>query len=138
MYNNEAALRNIVGKYPTYMRPPYSSCSGSCPATMGELGYHIIYFDVDTDDYNQDTPSTIVNAVNNFNKPIDGTSPNTQDFLVIAHDIHQNTADTLVQAMLDTIKKNNYKGMPPPPLPPLLALSTIDQLPVGCGLTSDF
>lgn len=126
MYNNEAALRNIVGKYPTYMRPPYSSCSGSCPATMGDLGYHIIYFDVDTDDYNQDTPSTIVNAVNNFNKPIDGTSPNTQDFLVIAHDIHQNTADTLVQAMLDTIKKNNYKGMPPPPSPPLLALSTIE------------
>jgi len=93
---------------------------------MGDLGYHIIYFDVDTDDYNQDTPSTIVNAVNNFNKPIDGTSPNTQDFLVIAHDIHQNTADTLVQAMLDTIKKNNYKGMPPPPSPPLLALSTIE------------
>lgn len=127
MTNNEAAIRNIIGKYPTYMRPPYSSCTGSCPATMGDLGYHITYFDVDTDDYNQDTPATVQNAVNNYNKAVD-TSPNTQDFLVIAHDIHQTTADTLVQAMLDTINKNGYKGMPSPP-------SSFEQLPVGCGLT---
>lgn len=115
MYNNEAALKNIIGKFPTYMRPPYSSCTGACPTTMSDLGYHIIYFDVDTDDYDNDTPQLIVNAENNYNAKVEGTSPNTQDFLVIAHDIHQNTASTLVPYMLESIKRNGYKGMPPPP-----------------------
>lgn len=27
MYKNEMALRNILGVIPTYMRPPYSSCT---------------------------------------------------------------------------------------------------------------
>lgn len=49
MYKLERALSNIVGFFPTYMRPPYSSCSGGCPADMATLGYHISYFDVDTD-----------------------------------------------------------------------------------------
>jgi len=111
MYNNEAALKNIIGKFPTYMRPPYSSCTGACPTTMSDLGYHIIYFDVDTDDYNNDTPQLIVNAQNNFAAKVEGTSPNTQDFLVIAHDIHQNTAATLVQYMLESVKRNGYRAV---------------------------
>jgi hypothetical protein len=45
------ALSNIVGKFPTYMRPPYSSCSAAsgCEQDMADLGYHISYFDLDTD-----------------------------------------------------------------------------------------
>ena len=49
MYNNEAALRNILGFFPTYMRPPYSSCDADCQSDLGTLGYHITYFDLDTD-----------------------------------------------------------------------------------------
>jgi hypothetical protein len=39
MWKNEMALRNIVGKIPTYMRPPYSSCTGQCETDMADLGY---------------------------------------------------------------------------------------------------
>jgi peptidoglycan/xylan/chitin deacetylase (PgdA/CDA1 family) len=40
---NEAALRNILGYFPTYMRPPYSSCSADteCGNELGERGYHM-------------------------------------------------------------------------------------------------
>ena len=64
MYKNEMALRNILGVIPTYMRPPYSSCTAGksshiqqltssisdhrlecgCEADLLELGYHITYF----------------------------------------------------------------------------------------------
>ena len=99
---------------------------------MSDLGYHIIYFDVDTDDYDNDTPQLIVNAQNNFSAKVEaqGTSPNTNDFLVIAHDIHQNTASTLVPYMLEKIKSKGYRGMPPS----LLALSIIERFPMGYGL----
>lgn len=38
MWKNEMALRNILGKIPTYMRPPYSSCTGQCETDMADLG----------------------------------------------------------------------------------------------------
>jgi peptidoglycan/xylan/chitin deacetylase (PgdA/CDA1 family) len=43
MYKLEMAMRNIVGFFPTYMRPPYSSCNSDCLATMAALGYHVTY-----------------------------------------------------------------------------------------------
>jgi peptidoglycan/xylan/chitin deacetylase (PgdA/CDA1 family) len=51
MIKLEMATSNIVGKFPTYMRPPYSSCSeaSGCPQDMADLGYHVSYFDLDTD-----------------------------------------------------------------------------------------
>jgi peptidoglycan/xylan/chitin deacetylase (PgdA/CDA1 family) len=51
MVHNEMAIRNIIGKFPTYMRPPYSSCTAAsgCQADMATLGYVVSYFDLDTD-----------------------------------------------------------------------------------------
>jgi peptidoglycan/xylan/chitin deacetylase (PgdA/CDA1 family) len=47
----EMAMANIVGVMPTYMRPPYSSCTAAsgCEKDMADLGYHVSYFDLDTD-----------------------------------------------------------------------------------------
>jgi peptidoglycan/xylan/chitin deacetylase (PgdA/CDA1 family) len=51
MVKLEMAMSNIVGKFPTYMRPPYSSCTAAsgCEQDMADLGYHVSYFDLDTD-----------------------------------------------------------------------------------------
>jgi peptidoglycan/xylan/chitin deacetylase (PgdA/CDA1 family) len=51
MVKNEMAISNIIGKFPTYMRPPYSACSAGsgCPDDMRDLGYVVSYFDLDTD-----------------------------------------------------------------------------------------
>lgn len=105
------AMRNIVGFFPTYMRPPYSSCTAACQATMAALGYHIIYFDLDTDDYNNVTPALINNAVNNFNNAVNPSNPATKSWLAIAHDIHPLTATTLTQEMLKTIAAKGYKAV---------------------------
>lgn len=41
---NEMAFRNILGFFPTYLRPPYVSCtpSSGCIADMAALGYHLV------------------------------------------------------------------------------------------------
>lgn len=47
---NEVAIADILdGRFPTYMRPPYSSSNGQTDAWLGELGYHVVYFDLDTE-----------------------------------------------------------------------------------------
>ncbi|GAB7346912.1 hypothetical protein MBLNU459_g1983t2 [Dothideomycetes sp. NU459] len=111
MWSNEMALRNVLGFFPTYMRPPYSDCTAAsgCESDMAELGYHITYFDVDTDDYANDSPLLIQNAKNNFNAGIAGGSPSTSDYLVIAHDIHNQTAHNLTAYMLQTLLAQGYK-----------------------------
>ncbi|KAL5114416.1 hypothetical protein ACEQ8H_007671 [Pleosporales sp. CAS-2024a] len=114
MWKNEMALRNIVGKIPTYMRPPYSSCTGQCETDMADLGYHVIYFDVDTDDYEQDSPTLIQNSKNWFlgNITANGaTAAGGATWLDIQHDIHDQTANNLTEYMLQTITRLGYRSV---------------------------
>jgi hypothetical protein len=103
MVKNEMALRNIIGKYPTYMRPPYSACdTAACQADLKTLGYVVTSFDLDTDDYNQLTKEKIQTAKNNFKNGIDLAGPNG-DALSISHDIHDLSANNLTGYMLDYV-----------------------------------
>jgi len=113
MWKNEMALRNIVGKIPTYMRPPYSSCTGQCETDMADLGYHVTYFDVDTDDYQQDSPNLIQNSKDWFRGNItkNGATPANSQWLEIGHDIHAQTANNLTDYMLSTLTQLGYKGV---------------------------
>lgn len=104
-------MRNIVGFFPTYMRPPFSSCDPACMATMAALGYHVTFFDVDTDDYDNDSPLLIQNAKNNFLAKVSPSNPATDAFLVIGHDIHQQTAQNLTAFMLDTLTAKGYTAV---------------------------
>jgi hypothetical protein len=111
MVKNEMAIRNIIGKYPTYMRPPYSSCNAACQTVLKNLGYVVSYFDLDTDDYNQ--LSNIQVAKDNFKRILDSTSGGSAsgDRLAIAHDIHEATALSLTGYMLEYLKSKGYRGV---------------------------
>ncbi|KAL7276445.1 hypothetical protein RUND412_000549 [Rhizina undulata] len=104
-----AALLAIIGRYPTYMRPPYIRCDGPCLSTMGSLGYHVIIWDLNTADYENTTPDTIQNAKNNVLNAIAGTNPAVKSFMSIAHDIHQQTVINLTGYQIDVGIKNGYR-----------------------------
>ncbi|GAO49673.1 hypothetical protein G7K_3820-t1 [Saitoella complicata NRRL Y-17804] len=113
MEMNEMALRNILGFFPTYMRPPFSSCTDAsgCIQSMTELGYHIIYFDLDSDDYNKATPELVQNAKDNVRNAMkaQGKSPSTSSFLEIMHDIHEQTALNLTDYVMGLATQLGYK-----------------------------
>ena len=111
MWKLEMAVRNILGYIPTYMRPPYSSCTAEsgCQADLAELKYHVIYFDLDTSDYLNTEPDQIQNSINIFDDFFVGKSPATDDALAIAHDIHNQTATTLTRHMLEKLKTLGYR-----------------------------
>jgi peptidoglycan/xylan/chitin deacetylase (PgdA/CDA1 family) len=107
---NEMAFRNIFGFFPTYLRPPYGYCAGAsnCSTYLNSMGYHIIIWDVDTKDYLNDDTTLILNSENYFagntSNPANGHS-----YIPLAHDIHLNTALTLVTYMLETLLARGYK-----------------------------
>lgn len=113
MVKNEMAIRNIIGKFPTYMRPPYSSCTAAsgCQADLKTLGYVVSYFDLDTDDYNNVTPEKIINAKNNFANAVNPSNPASKSWLAIGHDIHEQTAKNLTSFMLETLTKKGFKAV---------------------------
>ncbi|CCF37343.1 chitin deacetylase [Colletotrichum higginsianum] len=102
MYKLEMAIRNIIGVIPTYMRPPYSSCTAECGCEddMKALGYSIIYFDLDTADYLHDSPTEIQQSKDIVDQSISAKPATTDNFLVIGHDIHQQTVYNLTEYML--------------------------------------
>jgi hypothetical protein len=91
-------------------RPPYSSCTvaSGCESDLFDLGYHITYFDLDTQDYLNDSPTLIQNSINIFDQALAGRSSTTDDFLVISHDIHNQTSLVLVEYMLKTLEAQGY------------------------------
>ncbi|KAF2029970.1 glycoside hydrolase/deacetylase, partial [Setomelanomma holmii] len=113
MIKLEMALTNIIGKFPTYMRPPYSSCSSAsgCETDMADLGYHVSYFNLDTDDYNNVTPEKAQIPKDNFNAALSAKNSSTDEFLAIAHDIHYQTVYNLTGYMLDLMVTKGYTGV---------------------------
>lgn len=113
MVKLEMAMRNIVGFIPTYMRPPYSSCTAAsgCQADMAALKYHVTYFDLDTSDYLNTLPSQIQNSKNKFDQFFVGKVPASSSALAIAHDIHQQTAEVLTEYMLRGLQSRGYQAV---------------------------
>lgn len=113
--NLEMALNNIVGKIPTYIRPPFSSCTpeSGCEQFMQDMGYHIIYFKLDTDDYQQNPRNTFQNSLDWFsgNMTQKNMSPEKNSTISISHDIIDKTANQLTEHMLKTITELGYKGV---------------------------
>ncbi|KAA8650916.1 chitin deacetylase CDA6 [Aspergillus tanneri] len=110
---NEVALRNILGGFPTYMRPPYSSCTpeSGCLNDIGVLGYHIILYDIDTEDYRHDSPDMIQVSKDIFDKNLARGKASDSSWLVITHDIHEQTVHNLTEHMLEKLSKDGYRAV---------------------------
>ena len=67
--------------------------------------------DLDTSDYLNDSPTLIQNSKTIFDTALAGKSPTTDEFLVIGHDIHNQTANVLVEYMLQGLQKAGYKAV---------------------------
>ncbi|CCC12289.1 unnamed protein product [Sordaria macrospora k-hell] len=85
---NEIAFNSILGFFPTYMRPPYSICEKNCQNVLSTLGYHTVYFNLDTEGYLHDDAKQIQTSKNIWDKAIKNSNPNSDSFLQIEHDIH--------------------------------------------------
>ncbi|KAK4097494.1 carbohydrate esterase family 4 protein [Parathielavia hyrcaniae] len=107
----ERALFHVIGKAPTYLRPPYASCTWDCLDHTARLGYHVVNFDVDPKDYMHNNPDDIGSAMENFSRLLDENRFGLDSFLVLSHDSLRNTAESLVPYMLMEIKQRGYRAV---------------------------
>jgi hypothetical protein len=102
----EDVLIPIIEEIPTYMRPPYFDISPEVLATMAELGYKVVTASIDTKDYEHDDEVGINISYEKFLTELDAGGS-----IVLAHDIHYWTGESLLERMLIEISERGLTGM---------------------------
>ena len=111
MTRNERAIANVLGFFPTYMRPPYSSCTASsgCPKDLKALGYHRVEFDLDTTDYLNPAPNQIHKAKEMVDRFFDDKKASSG--LAIQHDIIEQSAGNLTDYILGKVEEKGWRAV---------------------------
>lgn len=87
MIENERSIYSIIGVIPKYFRPPYIRCGPSCLNVMNTLGYHVIGFDLDSDDWRSDSSgSGIAHSEEKLSNYFESSVAN-DSFIVLEHDL---------------------------------------------------
>jgi len=107
MQQLEDAHVQIIGKAPTYMRPPYLSTSDLATSTLAALKFHIISVDIDTFDYDEGPAGLIQNSIDWYegNQTAGGT-------LSLNHDPYITTAQDFVPAIIKYLDGKGLKSVP--------------------------
>jgi peptidoglycan/xylan/chitin deacetylase (PgdA/CDA1 family) len=92
----EDALLTILGYFPAYMRPPFLSTSDAVLQVLSQLQYHVIEVDIDTEDWENLSPTLIQNSAAIYQQGIANGGT-----ISLSHDPLNNTANALVQEMMD-------------------------------------
>jgi peptidoglycan/xylan/chitin deacetylase (PgdA/CDA1 family) len=100
----ETAFMSIIGKFPYYMRPPFFATNPTVLNTMATLGYHVINADIDTLDWQYDTPSTTGQSLTLYENGI-----NSGGTIDLTHDPLQTTVETLLPNIIQFLKSKGLK-----------------------------
>src|SRR5436190_10543605 len=112
LWQTDDAIKNAIGKRPTIMRPPYGSITAREKHWIhDELGYQIILWDVDPNDWKRPGPAVVRNRI------LKQTRPGS---IVLSHDIHPGT----VEAMPSTFDELEAKGFKFVTVSELLAMAS--------------
>lgn len=108
MLKNERALANVLGKYPTYMRPPYMNCTGGCLDDMKILGYHVISHSHDSGDWRNEDDLDMMKE--NVDQAFNETAQDG-NLLLIQHDTIRKSAVNLTEYVLQKVQERSWRGM---------------------------
>ncbi|KAJ5055454.1 vi polysaccharide biosynthesis protein vipA/tviB [Bipolaris maydis] len=106
MTKMEMVLNDILGFFPTYMRPPFGQCGPACQKQMGELGYHVISWDMNPRDWQGNYTYAEEVFVEKIQK---NNSQNKKAWLNVAHDTQNRTVYTFTQFMINKAREYGYE-----------------------------
>jgi peptidoglycan/xylan/chitin deacetylase (PgdA/CDA1 family) len=108
---NEVALADILGYFPAYLRPPYSASNAKVDQRLGELGYHVTYFNLDTEGYLHNSAAEIQRSKDIWDENVEDKDPKNTKWLEIEHDIVYQSVYNLTEHMLQSLFRNGFKSV---------------------------
>lgn len=98
----EQAMVNIFGRKPAYVRPPYLETGGQFLNVMRQMNYSVINDDIDTGDWNNQSPAASEQLFQRAGAGGNGHIP-------LMHETYQSTVTTLTTWLINWAKTNNLK-----------------------------
>lgn len=109
--HHEPSIPTVLTSWACPKRPPYSICERNCQDILATLGYHVTYFNLDTEGYLHDSPTQIQTSKNIWDDVIDDSDPETDSFLQIEHDIHPQIVYNLTDYILTSLFSSGYRAV---------------------------
>lgn len=105
LWKNERAIENCIGLMPVFMRPPMVICGDSCKQDMRELGYHVVGWEIDSEDWRDPQPS-----INETTARLIKEMQQRSNMFLIQHDTSHATVEVL-KSVLEN-KPAAWKAVP--------------------------
>ncbi|KAK9764320.1 hypothetical protein K7432_008264 [Basidiobolus ranarum] len=102
MMDTSNAIYKAIGKRPRYMRCPYGECNERVLAVLKRLGYKVIYWNLDTFDWQTLNSQKTIDTYNALDNAHSGSN-----FISLQHDIHSPTVDA-VDRILRKIRNSGF------------------------------
>ncbi|KAF9200866.1 chitin deacetylase [Haplosporangium sp. Z 27] len=103
------ALKTIIGKRPTYMRPPYGNTSPEVLSWLGSRGYKVIDWNVDTNDWQH--PEDFKQDLDSYKKALQGSNAQGKSFISLQHDAEKATAEVFSKLAIEYVLSKGYQLM---------------------------
>jgi len=101
-------IEKSVGYRPKYFRPPYGDCDSECVIFFEDLGYHVIQWDTDTNDWN--LKMGVDERVAEVKKFLsEQWAQKKKNYLILMHDIHKSTVQSIIPWVLKHAPLDEYK-----------------------------
>ncbi|RCI16353.1 hypothetical protein L249_2843 [Ophiocordyceps polyrhachis-furcata BCC 54312] len=103
---NDAEIKKIIGKTPTYMRPPFFSANDQVMKVLADMQYHIINADIDTKDFENTTPESNDQSFEIYKQMFSqgGT-------ISLMHDVHNTTVNQLIPNVIPFLQQSGRKSL---------------------------
>lgn len=104
------ALIKIIGKRPVYMRPPYGNTSPAALDYLGDHGYKVVNWNVDTNDWMH--PLAYSNNLDAYKVALQDPAAIGKGFISLQHDAEQGTAELFSKVAIEYVLSKGFNIMP--------------------------
>ncbi|KAG0206931.1 chitin deacetylase [Mortierella sp. GBA30] len=104
------ALLNITGVRPVYMRPPYGDTSPDVLAYLGEKGYKVVNWGVDSNDWRH--PLSFNANFQAYRVALQDPVASSKGFISLQHDAERATAQIFSKLAIEYVLSKGFKIMP--------------------------
>ncbi|KAF9581011.1 chitin deacetylase [Lunasporangiospora selenospora] len=108
MSHLDEVLKDIIGVRPRYMRPPYGSLSENARKKLINMGYEIVSWSVDTNDWRH--PTNVWESMKAYRMAV--LQRHRGQFIVLQHETIMNTVRKLVPAAIKMLKAKGFQIVP--------------------------
>jgi peptidoglycan/xylan/chitin deacetylase (PgdA/CDA1 family) len=104
---NDEAIKRIIQKRPTHLRPPFLSTSANMLTAVGSWGYRVVSINLDTKDFLHTNAKTqVAENHKSIDQKLNGSNAKTQSFISLNHDKTSN----IFQWVDEFVKQAQGKG----------------------------